>query len=369
MRHVTAIACLSLCLPAAARDVWVVDASGGGDFLAPQAAVNAASQRDTVLIKGGTYPGFTVSNKGIQIVAENGASVLIDGLVTVRGLPEGRDTVLAGISGRFVLGSGSGGPTGGGVLLQGCRSWVPQGAHYWDHPLLVESSIEIVAVVHGTFIGEDHSQDINTGHMGGHGLYKAASDFTRILAYHTSFAGGGGSPGYSLFCFDGGDGGDGVRVNGGHLIVEGVTAFAGLGGGGCPPGMDGVEFDISAPGTMTASQTDGSKLVIPNLRREGEAFDVVFEGTPGTTVALIVADELQARDFGPSIGVLVPQAPYGVVPLGVVPADGTLVVPMTAPPLAPGEETRRWIYQGLVMQPGSRYLSNPAALVVIDASY
>jgi pectin methylesterase-like acyl-CoA thioesterase len=62
---------LALALSAAAlADVHVVDASGGGDFTTLQAAVNAAADGDTLLVRSGSYDGFLLTGKGLSIVAE-----------------------------------------------------------------------------------------------------------------------------------------------------------------------------------------------------------------------------------------------------------------------------------------------------------
>ena len=47
----------SAALPGATGDVYVVDATGGGDFLDIQSAVDAASRRDTILVRPGNYGG------------------------------------------------------------------------------------------------------------------------------------------------------------------------------------------------------------------------------------------------------------------------------------------------------------------------
>ncbi|HJM57251.1 MAG TPA: hypothetical protein QF446_07975, partial [Planctomycetota bacterium] len=71
----TALSCLALVSAISASpvpgDVWVVDASGAGDFLDIQAAVDAASDDDTLLIMGGTYGGFRIANKELALASDS----------------------------------------------------------------------------------------------------------------------------------------------------------------------------------------------------------------------------------------------------------------------------------------------------------
>lgn len=73
-----------------AQTTWTVDAAGGAQFTTIAAAVQAASDGDTILVLPGTYAtGFTLT-KGISIVGVGGLPVL-DGQLTVT--PPDRRTV------------------------------------------------------------------------------------------------------------------------------------------------------------------------------------------------------------------------------------------------------------------------------------
>lgn len=52
---------------------WYVDDSGGADFLTIQAAVNAANEGDTIIVRDGTYTENVVVNKSLTIKSENGS--------------------------------------------------------------------------------------------------------------------------------------------------------------------------------------------------------------------------------------------------------------------------------------------------------
>src|SRR6187402_1540088 len=90
--------CLSLLLASAARaDVFVVDASGGGDFTTLQAAVNAAADGDTLLVRTGSYAGFLLTGKGLSIVAERGAEPKVSADVRLLSITAGHTVVLSGL--------------------------------------------------------------------------------------------------------------------------------------------------------------------------------------------------------------------------------------------------------------------------------
>ena len=82
----TALAALLLTTFAHA-DVWIVDATGGGDFRDLQAAVDAAGDGDTLVVRDGVYSTFFAIDKGLRVVAERGATPVVHGTVVVREVP------------------------------------------------------------------------------------------------------------------------------------------------------------------------------------------------------------------------------------------------------------------------------------------
>jgi len=62
---------LSLFASSAAASTWVVDDSGGADFTTIQAAVDAASPGDVLLVQAGSYAAFTL-DRDLSILAAPG---------------------------------------------------------------------------------------------------------------------------------------------------------------------------------------------------------------------------------------------------------------------------------------------------------
>lgn len=80
--------------------VWVVDASGAGDFLDLPDAVAAASAGDLVLVRsaGTAYSGFELDGKGLTIVGQGSTQPAVVGRVRVQGLASGQAAVLRNLS-------------------------------------------------------------------------------------------------------------------------------------------------------------------------------------------------------------------------------------------------------------------------------
>jgi parallel beta-helix repeat protein len=62
---------------AAAATTWYVDDSGGADFTTIQAAVDAASTGDTIIVRDGTYVENVVVTKSLVIQSQNGRATTI----------------------------------------------------------------------------------------------------------------------------------------------------------------------------------------------------------------------------------------------------------------------------------------------------
>lgn len=53
-------------LPPGLADVWIVDASGNGDFLEIQDAIDVAVDGDVVIVRSGSYLGFTIDDESLD---------------------------------------------------------------------------------------------------------------------------------------------------------------------------------------------------------------------------------------------------------------------------------------------------------------
>lgn len=86
---------------------WIVDAANGAgtDFIDIPPAIAAAADADTVLVRAGTYRGFSIAAKDVRVLADGGAAVAIRrpadgsslGVVEVHGLTARQSTVLRGL--------------------------------------------------------------------------------------------------------------------------------------------------------------------------------------------------------------------------------------------------------------------------------
>src|SRR6187402_812579 len=91
---------LLLAAGASAQAVFVVaPVAGPGVFSTDiQPAVDAAANGDLVLVRAGTYFGFTIDGKGVSVVADAGATVVANGLVTVSHVSASQRVLLQGLT-------------------------------------------------------------------------------------------------------------------------------------------------------------------------------------------------------------------------------------------------------------------------------
>ena len=82
-----------------AQTVHVVDDDGGAGvhFTSLADAVTAASTGDVVLVKEGSYSGFTIDGKSLTVVEDTGHATEVTGTVNVRNLLAGQAVELIGL--------------------------------------------------------------------------------------------------------------------------------------------------------------------------------------------------------------------------------------------------------------------------------
>lgn len=249
---------LSLAAPA---QVWIVDDSGGAgvDFVSLQAAIDAAAEGDTLLIKGGEYAGAIVHAKSLQLVEEAGEDARISaGRLTICNLAPHQSVVVRGLSARSINASGPGLPVEdtAALLLQNNAGpvWVEGGEFVrpsapLPQPLalvggpgaLVQdcASVTLVDCVFfaagGLFDTPDQAQDLS-------GLSARNSS---IAAYSCTFDGGAGSSGGGgVSCGTGEASGAGLALAKGELFA----AHCILRGGHGQPGVDSAGLSSPSAG-------------------------------------------------------------------------------------------------------------------------
>lgn len=377
--------------------VFVVDAAAGPgfDFTDIQPAVDAAGPGDIVLVRDGTYGGFTIDGKGISVVAEQGASVFFSAPVTVQACPADEDVLLRGLD---VAGGAAGALFGatthavtfhlnegdvwvedctlaataatpfspaqdvGGadifssvVSFQRCTLWGQEGLTFvsgfsatslpGDTALRVDggsASLDGCTLIGGA--GGDgvfNAFDESDGAAGGSALL--IDDGYVFLRGCTVVGGvgGDGAPGAcGSFPFGsaGGDGGTGLETTGVSQTIQSVdTAIAGgspgLGTCGEPDGIGGLDTDVGIFELQTFPLT-GRGLVVDATVDAGTSVGITFTGLPGDFALLGVSTghTFQSFQLFTPPFVVLPTTPIGVFfPLGTVPGSGTLASSLPVP--------------------------------------
>jgi hypothetical protein len=246
---------------------WVVDAANGPgtNFLDLPAAIAAAADGDTILVRAGSYTGFLIQNKALTIRgAGRGTTFVGDAAGAqpshVDATPAGLEVVLSGLTLR--------GPSGG-LVVQGNA-----------HVVLLECAVEGVT---------------SSARIGSDGLHLA--DSAQVFAVGCAFAGGDAAP--SASPFDSPKGGNGVfaeqssrfvadrcSLHGGDSLLS-PTALSSVGGAGLYAFGARVRLDRcqSTGGDGTSSGGNGVLcLADAYVRVCGDAQTVVVAGLNGSGV-------------------------------------------------------------------------------------
>ena len=255
-RLLLAVLLASPCLHA---DVLVVDGGGGGDFTTLTAAVQAATDGDTILVRDGQYvePGpVVIDGKVLTIAADwfdpnqSPAGVSIRPGLVVRNLAPGEQVVLQNLR------------------LEGSPSSATQAAQPGLALLDNLSHVRIQACV---LVGGSGAHNDNTD--GAPGLDVAGSYSTGLTGCVLIGGGGQFSPTLAVKT---GDGGSGLRLSGGQVHVSSSQAMGGLGGGNIVGGWadgghggDGIEH------------VSGTMFVVGSGARGGDGGTSHFGGDGG----------------------------------------------------------------------------------------
>ncbi|MBJ77276.1 MAG: hypothetical protein CMJ98_09700 [Planctomycetes bacterium] len=385
----TALSCLALVSAISASpvpgDVWVVDASGAGDFLDIQAAVDAASDDDTLLIMGGTYGGFRIANKELALASDSPQTPRVNGLVTLAGLAKGGGLSLSGLHLRagFKVNNCK-----GTVLFTDCTFLEPgvttstsgkPSQNPGMHQVLGSNDVVFSG---STLIGRDGTKvwycgDVYDGAHGENGLWVSDSTVSLYDCFVEGGEGGDSADGGCglVTCFSANPswGGHGVcAVSNGLVYMDGTQTLGGLRG-------DHVDCDNSW-GTQDgqAVHNDGTSSVLtgndpylhlngPLVVRETDPMTVTITGPQGAKSYMVWSATPAWRYLGLDLGILhLKSNQLNFVYLGKVPASGTLQTSITAPGLPPGEDSLRAYMQPFALYSGSRLLGNVRSVAVID---
>ena len=406
--------CLSLCAIARAGGVQIVDKPGLGIFPTIQAAIDAASDGDVLVVAKGSYPGFTVDGKGLWVLAlptHPTGTTSVSGTVTVRNLPASSTLVLAGlkITGasssfqanpgvRLENGAGSivlrecvikGGalmtgfsspPASPGVSLSGCPRvffvgcsiYGADGCWCSGYPgqaggtglESLDSAIALYdCIVKGGQGGEEGSP------AGGDGGAGCRVTNWGIFLSGTSIAGGTGGGGDYIGCNTSGSGGDALVVTGAQALILDSTLTAGPAGNfGCWYGSPGQALVATGSSVVNLPGTR-KKLTAPWLAGDASALPLSLTAQAGDAFYFLFA---RGPTFmpQPSVnGVWAVPPPVGAAAplLGIVPAGGSLQVPLQIRDLGGSPVATRYFGQGHCEDgSGTQWLTSPLHLVVLD---
>jgi len=423
LRHVARLLVLSALLPAlspAARaGVLVVDGPAGSGYPNVQAAVDAATNGDVILVRQGGGGLFTIAGKSLTVIADRGA----DAACTTE-LAQGNP--MGGSLNNVVRDIGPGGVVVlRGLLLGGLEIsnvqgtvWVEDCTVEFISPAMRATSCARLVVTHSTITGPDGfidsggyfwasvggalelvatnaavSDSILTGGTGksfgftqaGPSGNESGGDALRIsggsvaLQGCTLTGGDGGAGGVVTggICASGGAGGAGLRVLGGAQVSRlDSSATGGLGapgptsgcfvGGG--DGPDGQPVELVSGGVLEQPGS-AAALRVDSPVREGEAVHLAIDGAAGAFATVLLSGAPGLQPVGKVVGPVQVGLPPLLVSLGPIPAGGELVVNARLPNLPASLLSVELFLQAVLAgTPPAQQASSPSVLVGLDVS-
>ena len=370
---------------AGAQSVFVVDPSGAGDFPSIQAGVLSAANGDTLLVRSGSYGPVTVTGKGLSIVADRDAAVIVQGGVQLSNTLLSHQIHLSGLR---LMGNYS--PEGGtehglradvvrGPLrVQDCNLLGAQGQGYTDTNDHGGDGARLTNVLDAAFVrcsllaGDGGSSFDGTAFLqrSGHGLWAEGG---RVVLQGCELVAGDSMEFDISTCDFGGQQGHGAYVLNATLYASGTHMEGGRGGteGFCSvtfSGGDGLRAEGKASATVldcelvggpnnacnagegqpsvaldgaTISFLSGAarSIQIPSPSRSGDQEVLRVEAEPLDFAWLLVSFHPGFRNLTPAFsGPLLVGTPLAAPRrvLGAVPASGILQVPIGAPTPFPG---------------------------------
>ena len=436
MRTSSLLSCLSLALLGARTqaDVLVVAPAPapGVDHLQIVDAVAAANEGDLILVRSGLYDDFTILGKSLDVVAEVGASVTVQGGFGVRGLDPAQAVLVRGLNTQpdgahgcelknnqgavwieecTLRGALNNQPPftfplelWAGALVENCarvsfQRCVFTGGDGSDgsppNPAgsglqLLDSDASVYACSAQGGVGGDEGDLTNyAGGNGGHGIY-ALGDSVLFVSGSNAFGGGGGQGGndYDIFvgeqCEPGGTGGDGVRLDEwcfgcppSGLTVRALDSLFGGGPGGPPHpfcagwmGTPGQSVQVWQ-GSYSTLPGDAVGAQAPAALREGESGELGLSGPAGSVALVLLGVQQDGTLLLPFSGLLLAGAPSQVLPAGSLDASGEGQLGLALGALGAGVEHARVLLQAVAIElpSGAIRLGGASALTLLDAAF
>ena len=407
---------------ATAQSVLVVDANNGPgtDHTQIQAAIDAAEEGDSLLVRTGSYDPFVVDGKSLTIQADTDALVQVLAgfvnpeapLLQVRNLGSGQHATIRGVELRAsFLGTASTialvednlgtvwiedllvTPTFFFVLLPQAALTVEDSTGVTVVRSTLPGSLQdncgtcgsapglratnsVVSVFDSTLSGSSGSNGVGSPGptVGGPG---ALVDGGRAFFSGCTLTGGDG--GDAFLGQDGADAGDGIRLIGPGPVVRALgTDFAGGSGGsgngpGTNAGADGEPSDVTSGSLTLLDGTARTFSTLSPIRAGADSYTETFTGEPGDVVVL--AYSLTGPIPGVFLGVaksdLVVAPPLVLLAKGTLDASGVLTVTPPSTPLGTGLESLQVFLQGAVLSSTGEgvFLTSPGALLLVDPTF
>ena len=135
----------------------------------------------------------------------------------------------------------------------------------------------------------------------------------------------------------------------------------GFGGDGVP----GEAYQV-VDGALDALPGDALGLHAPSPVREAETLSVTLSGPPGTEVLLLAGLDSAQLSIGAVHGPLLTGVPTLILPLGALPAGGTLELHATVPELGAGVQAVSWTLQPISREGGEYFAGPGSTLLLLD---
>ncbi|QDV10070.1 hypothetical protein Poly30_56320 [Planctomycetes bacterium Poly30] len=386
---VLSLACAALAGPlAGTASCEVLSVGPGKDFPSIFAAVAAGQNGDVVLVEPGTYGFFGLIGKGMSVIAA-GPGVLVDGQVRIQELAPGQRVSLQGIlvaapytealtvancAGPVRIESCAfdGGFEGGSVLgarvlncldvaIHGSRIAALNPACFVDSfgdwiclaggdGLLISQSTVVLEDSVCIGGGASYIEPFPQTEDGKHGIRLESGT---LLIRGSSSTGGFGSyhMGYTP-----GNGGHGVYVEAGALLRTLDCGFAGGAPGYSFPSTIGAPGQgLYGPGLGAMQALNGlfPRTVATRVLHPGQPLTIDFNFVPNARTDLFVS-ATDASIFVPALnGNLLLGAPLlrGRFLAGLTDTSGALQWTISAPPLGPGRDSLRLLFQAAHQDP------------------